>query len=285
MGQRGGGWSNDGVGHSRALIVAGVVLTGVCAAVLLVPAQGLTAALLVYVGCFLVTFVVGIAGLAIQLRAKAVRSRLALPLRFVETNSGLAAAAGAPAVVAAVVPTTGLVCLLASSTVPWRAAREAGVAAFEQASIAVWAVAVVLTLAVVIPSVVYAWRGIAFEVNPVGVRTVGPLFDRLIPWQSLAYGGPPRTVPQADWLVLAVTRPELIVQHGWGPGWGPRHHPKVNLQANVHPWLIADAIRWYVEHPAERDLLGTPGAQDRLLASLAGAPQLTTVSPPYPSMH
>ena len=49
--------------------------------------------------------------------------------------------------------------------------------------------------------------GVAVELTPVGVRTIGPRFDRLIPWQSLAYGGPPRPDLTADWLVLATIRP------------------------------------------------------------------------------
>lgn len=111
---------------------------------------------------------------------------------------------------------------------------------------------------------------VATELTPAGVRTIGPLFDRLIPWQALAPGGPARPALNADRLSLDIARPDLVDQRGWEPGSGPRHDPKVSLRENIHPWILADTIRWYVEHPADRDALGTPGAQDRLIAALAG---------------
>ena len=49
----------------------------------------------------------------------------------------------------------------------------------------------------------------------------------------------------------------------------------MSLMMNVHPWFLSDAIRWYVEHPADRSTLGTLGAQARLIAALSSAPPPT----------
>jgi hypothetical protein len=39
----------------------------------------------------------------------------------------------------------------------------------------------------------------------------------------------------------------------------------------VHPWLAADAIRWYAEHPADREAIGTTREHERLPAAVGVA--------------
>ena len=268
--------------RSRRLIVAGFVVAFACMVALLWPAGGLSMWLR-YGGIALVVLAADGVALYGQLRAKTLAARRAVPVRFVETDRGLAAAAAHSYAYAAILQTLGMVLVVGNFLTALRAGYDDDPATRTVELVFTAVATALVTLCAVAASsvVVFAWRGVAVELTPVGVRTIGPRFDRLIPWQSLAYGGPPRPALTADWLVLVAARPELIMQRGWdlGPiGWGPRHHPKVALAANVHPWLLADAIRWYVEHPTARDALGTPGEQDRLIAALSGAPQ-----PPLPA--
>jgi hypothetical protein len=100
------------------------------------------------------------------------------------------------------------------------------------------------------------------------VRSRTPFFRRLVPWEALAPGGPPRPELTADQLRLVVTQPERVVQRGLVLGWGSRQYPCLALDVNVHPIFVADAIRWYVEHPEDRAGIGTPAGHDRLLANL-----------------
>jgi hypothetical protein len=77
-------------------------------------------------------------------------------------------------------------------------------------------------------------------------------------------------------------RPELVTQRGWALAYGTRQSPSIPLQLNVHPWFVADAIRWYAEHPEHRSAIGQPAEHDRLLAALSQDVTLhqpVTVSP------
>jgi hypothetical protein len=69
-----------------------------------------------------------------------------------------------------------------------------------------------------------------------------------------------------------VTDPDRVTWRGWHWGWGSRRRPAVPLGLDVHPWFLADAIGWYVQHPQERPGIGTPEGYRRLQAALAGAP-------------
>lgn len=42
----------------------------------------------------------------------------------------------------------------------------------------------------------------------------------------------------------------------------------VSTEVDVNPWFLADAIRWYVEHPENRPAIGTQEEHTRLLAAL-----------------
>jgi hypothetical protein len=118
-----------------------------------------------------------------------------------------------------------------------------------------------------------AWQGSTVALTPDGVRWRGPLFRRLVPWQALATGGPPHPGPRATKLELVVTQPDLVIQRGWAARFGRRRQPALALQVAVHPGFLADAIRWYVEHPADRVAIGTQTEHDRLVAELTAGTQ------------
>ncbi len=107
------------------------------------------------------------------------------------------------------------------------------------------------------------------ELTPDAVH-VRDLAGRLtVPWDALRAGTPVR--PDGDRMVrLAVARPELVRRRGIV--FGSRRRPLVLLQwLDVHPWFLADVLRWYVDHPAERASIGTAEGYARLRRGL-GAP-------------
>lgn len=126
----------------------------------------------------------------------------------------------------------------------------------------------------------FAWHGVAVELTPVGIRSHAPLHHRLIPWQALAVESPPRLQHDAKRLQLAVHRPELVVQRGWNATSGTRQRP--TLPVNSHGWLLAGAIRWYLEHPADRAAIGTPAEHDRLVAEVTAAGHIAAQREPEP---
>ncbi len=164
----------------------------------------------------------------------------------------------------------------------WR--RSAGFEDFESTAdfvfFGVLAATALVTVLAMVPHTIAGWRGNAVELTQAGIRIRTPSFRRMIPWAALAPGGPPRPAADADQLHLVVVRPELVTQRGWGIGTGPRERPVVSLQVDVHPWFVADAISWYVEHPEERAAIGTADGHDRLVAALTGpAPARESLSP------
>ncbi|GIH03830.1 hypothetical protein Rhe02_18970 [Rhizocola hellebori] len=120
--------------------------------------------------------------------------------------------------------------------------------------------------------VTHAWRATTLKLTPDGVTVYTPLLRRTIPWEALAAGGPPRPLTTANRLQLITTRPELVSQRGWPVMSGTRQVPAIPLQLNVHPWFVADAIRWYAEHPEDRPAIGQPAEHDRLLAAIVARP-------------
>jgi len=46
--------------------------------------------------------------------------------------------------------------------------------------------------------------------------------------------------------------------------------PGLPVHLNVHPWFLADAIRWYANHPEHRAAIGTDAEHDRLVGALTG---------------
>lgn len=82
----------------------------------------------------------------------------------------------------------------------------------------------------------------------------GP-FRRAVGWDELAPGGPLRAHPGERKLRLETRG-------------GAR---SISTQVDVNPWFLADAIRWYVEHPEHRGGIGTQAEHDRLTAGLGVA--------------
>lgn len=121
-----------------------------------------------------------------------------------------------------------------------------------------------LALGVLIAST--ALRPGGTELTPEGIGVTTPFAHRFIPWEALASGGPPR--PSLGWngqqIRLAVVRPDLVQQRGFQASMGPTTAPTLPLQTKTHRWLIADAIRWYAEHPEDRAAIGTEAEHDRL---------------------
>ncbi|GAA2372917.1 hypothetical protein GCM10010170_075370 [Dactylosporangium salmoneum] len=262
--------------RSRALIVAGGVLAAVGVMVTVWAAGTRSWWFAVVLGAWLLALVtIGVVTIVASVRAMGGAARLARPMRFGVTRGGFGVGPLIPAWLTAVPPmllsgfmTAMLAGLwrqaVAGDPDPARSALDKGFATLMTAL-----VAMIILLAVV--TVVFAWRGLVLELTPAGLSWRGPLFRRTVPWEALAPGGPPRPRLDADRLHLAVTQPDLVVQRGLALGFGPRQHPAVALQVAVHPWFLADAIRWYAEHPEHRAAIGTDAEHQRLITELATA--------------
>jgi hypothetical protein len=109
------------------------------------------------------------------------------------------------------------------------------------------------------------------QLTATGLRWDAQVFRRSIPWEALAPGGPPRPGPTDSKLILATVRPDLVTEAGLHLGTGTPQAPVVSLQLKVHPAFLADAIRWYAEHPEHRAAIGTQAELERLVAALTGA--------------
>jgi hypothetical protein len=113
--------------------------------------------------------------------------------------------------------------------------------------------------------VVAALRGRPYvELTPRAVVLRGAFGRCTVPWEALQSGPPylgARTLP------LAVARPDLVVSRGLARG--PARVTLAN--AGISRWLLAGAIRYYVDHPDRRAAIGTPAEHDRLLAELSAA--------------
>jgi hypothetical protein len=82
-----------------------------------------------------------------------------------------------------------------------------------------------------------------------------------VPWETLAPGQPGRRELRSKRLILSYARLDLVRRRRLV--WSLRTD-------NVHSWLIADAIRYYVDHPEHRAAIGTPAEYDRLQRTLHG---------------
>lgn len=130
--------------------------------------------------------------------------------------------------------------------------------------------------------VVLTWRVAAnpIELTPEGVQTRTLWDRRLIPWEALAPGGPHRPRQNERRIRLGLTRPELVRRSRFQvPGVGD----SVPSSTGVHPWLVADAIRWYAEHPEDRAAIGTEAEHARLLAAV-GADAWGSPAPQTPGV-
>ncbi|WP_147252548.1 PH domain-containing protein [Micromonospora endolithica] len=86
---------------------------------------------------------------------------------------------------------------------------------------------------------------------------VRDLFGRwTIPWEAVRPGTPARQT-SGRVLRLTVDRPELVTRRGLTLG--TRTRPTLTLTwLRVHPWFLADALRWFVDQPEQRAGIGTP---------------------------
>lgn len=134
------------------------------------------------------------------------------------------------------------------------------------------------TLTVAFAVLVWSMATAGVELTPEGVMTRTVWVRRTIPWESLATGGPLRPGPRDARIRLVFDRPELVRRRGFRlPGRGDW----ITTQVDMHPWLVADAIRWYVEHPEHRAAIGTEAEHARLIAALgAGGPVVSTPEQP-----
>jgi hypothetical protein len=105
------------------------------------------------------------------------------------------------------------------------------------------------------------------ELTPPAVVVYGLLGARTLPWDALR-PEPPALGARWRAVRLTVDRPELVV----GTGVSGKRAMATLTFARIHPWLLADAIRYYVEHPEQRAAIGTRAGHERLLTDL-GVPQ------------
>lgn len=110
------------------------------------------------------------------------------------------------------------------------------------------------------------WRGVAVELRPEGVYQRDFTGSLSVPWEALAPGRPSRPALRAATLVLTYTQPDLVRRRGILP-LGRR----LRIDS-IHPWLIADTIRYYVDHPQHRAAIGEPAEYQRLWHALTSAP-------------
>ncbi|MCX4385488.1 PH domain-containing protein [Micromonospora peucetia] len=167
----------------------------------------------------------------------------------------------------------GQVLVLASATVPvadfdWLDDPDAPPAPLRYALVLPPAVmlAVAALLIGVLVAAVFSGRP-RVDLTPSGIEVREPFGRRTIPWVALCPGTPARQ-STGDQLVLTVTRPELVERRGLLLG--SRTAPRLVLAwLRVHPWFLADAIRYYVDHSDERDAIGEPEGYERLRRALA----------------
>lgn len=110
------------------------------------------------------------------------------------------------------------------------------------------------------------WSGRpSVELNRDGVRVRAPFGNLDVPWDGLRPGYPLRPSRHTGTLSLTVAQPKLARRRG------------INLVPlhflDIHPWFLADAIRYYVAHPEHRAAIGTAEEHDRLRHLLSGADQ------------
>jgi hypothetical protein len=261
--------------RSRALIVAVGVLSAAFAAAG-IATDGRSWWALAWIGTWIVlglaTFTVAISA---SVRAIRRASSNARPTRFVVTR-GAFTVPPLDSPVIGVISTMVITAIFLRQVVrQWRTVDDPdrAVTTLNIGFASVLTIMLLLTTLVLVATAVMVWRGLGMELTPTGVWWRGGPGRRLVPWESLAPGGPPRPRTDAKRLSLAVVRPELVLQRGWTIGLGNRQAPALPLQVDVHPWFLADAIRWYAEHPEDRAAIGTQAEHDRLVTALTGSPE------------
>ncbi|WP_091656299.1 PH domain-containing protein [Micromonospora auratinigra] len=107
------------------------------------------------------------------------------------------------------------------------------------------------------------------DLTPAGVEIRDLFGRRSVPWAALTPGRP--TPPRSGTVLrLRVARPELVRRRGLV--FGRAGSPLVTLGwLAAHPGFLADALRHYVDHPAERAAIGTPAGDDALRRALGAS--------------
>jgi hypothetical protein len=86
-----------------------------------------------------------------------------------------------------------------------------------------------------------------------------------VPWEAIGPrpGKPaPRRPRTSAWVIVGISRPDLVLGRR-------RTRPSMLIVANVDPYFLARAIRWYASNPAGRAAIGTEEELARLVARLA----------------
>jgi hypothetical protein len=124
------------------------------------------------------------------------------------------------------------------------------------------AIAVVgLGYAVALAVSVWSDRSV-LRLTPDGIQRRVIVSSVSVPWDAIAVPRPVATRPAGARVPLTVSRPELV-RGRWRRGrW-------IWLTGNVDPAFLLRAIRWYVEHPADRPAIGTEEELARLAARWA----------------
>jgi hypothetical protein len=133
--------------------------------------------------------------------------------------------------------------------------------------------AVLLGLATVAVMMPAAWRGYTVELTAAGIRSRGLLHTLVVPWTALG----PEVGHHAGRVWLVADRPDQVGQRG-RLVLGPPERPMLALAADAP--LVAEVIRWYLHHPADRAAIGDPAELDRLHARLYSTTPWPSAPPP-----
>ncbi|MFF5071386.1 hypothetical protein ACFY2R_09315 [Micromonospora olivasterospora] len=90
------------------------------------------------------------------------------------------------------------------------------------------------------------------------------------PGEPAAYGWFVAGQVSGNRLRLPLLRPELVRRSGL-TGRGPWPFPGLSVElgwVRMHPWFLADVLRYYVERPEERPGIGTADGYRRLRRTL-----------------
>ncbi|MCW6005964.1 hypothetical protein K1W54_15460 [Micromonospora sp. CPCC 205371] len=139
---------------------------------------------------------------------------------------------------------------------------EGLLAALDAAIMAILGSAAVVATGLQLTAIWAGWPQV--ELTPEAVRVKAPFGYIAVPWQALRPGYPWRPSLRADTLALTIDQPHLI--HRRGLIGASRAVPTFWL--DIHPWFLADAIRYYVAHPEHRAAIGTATEHDRLRQTL-----------------
>jgi hypothetical protein len=113
-------------------------------------------------------------------------------------------------------------------------------------------------------TVVAVWRGVGVQLRPDGLVDRTPLGTLVVPGEALAPGYPLPVPPAASHLTLTYARPELVRRRGLVV------FRRLVQTSNVDTMFLVHAIRYYLDHPQHRPLIGTQAEYDDLLPAVSG---------------